>query len=105
MSDSEMRKTLYMLCLTQLLEQQNYLKRRAAKRYFNRIEVDAYMKFNQGIFEMAAGAAVTNKMRKSSIDTLVNVIQDIEDILQWNMDNSNIWTTPRGNNQDAEQMQ
>lgn len=82
--EGELNEYVYSQCLEQLvLIRENVTKKMA--NGFYKVEAKAYMKMVNRLFELAAAAAVTNRMRLRHGDAIVSVSQDIEDTLFWNL--------------------
>lgn len=84
MSEYTINDILYTLCYTQLLEIRSNLKKRA-KYQFTREQCEAQKKIIRSLFELAAGAAMSNRMRWTTTDALVALVREVEDIMEWNM--------------------
>lgn len=87
MSEWETQDILYKLC-TMLLNEQKVRLQQQSKNSFSIAEVNAELKIARVVYELAAGAALRNKIPRSSTNSLVEQLQDIEDTLTWNMRNS-----------------
>lgn len=82
--EGEVNEYLY----TQYLEHLVHIKEELTKKMHNgfyKSEAKAHMKLVHRIFELAAAAAVENRMRLRRGDAVASVVQDIEDTLFWNI--------------------
>lgn len=83
--NSEENEYIYSQCAEHLLNMRDNLTQKMAGGFF-KAEAKAHMKVANRLMELAAAAAVSNKMRIRHINnTIVSIVQDIEDILCWNL--------------------
>lgn len=78
---------LYALCFSQLTETRVRLLRRQPRRY-SREEIRAEMLLVDRIYETASGAAVTLEWKDEETRPLVNLVEYIRDLLEWNEETS-----------------
>lgn len=73
---------LYNVCYTNLLEIR--MRTKKYQEYPTKAEALAQLAICEAIFELAAGAAVRQKMKKYLTDALVQLKQEIDDYFEWN---------------------
>lgn len=81
--ESRVDNYVYTLCVLQLREMRNRLTKRTNKG-FSAAETVAQLKIAHHLFGLAAAAVVKQKMPWAISNDLVMIVQDIEDVMQWN---------------------
>lgn len=81
MNKATSQDILFTLCIDYLQRMREDLRQRSG---FSSEEIAARLKLMERVYEAAAGVALQREIKKESLELLKNLVEDIEDTLQWN---------------------